>query len=273
VLEETYELLDTLDRGDRDALREELGDFLYEAVFLAQIAEEEGHFEIGDAVQAIIDKLIRRHPHVFAPDGRALAEARDEMTADAVVHKWEDLKAGERKAAGTPAQTILSGVPKTLPALLRAYELSSRAAAVGFDWPTPDDVVAKIEEEVAELRAAVEHRERDSPHVEEEMGDLLFTIVNLSRKLGVEPEAALRIANEKFQKRFDAIERAAHSEGRALNDLSLDEMEGLWTRQKHSEGVGEIEGVEGTEGVEEDTKAHEGHEGTRSTRRITKGFQ
>ena len=235
VLEETYELLDTLDRGDRGALREELGDFLYEAVFLAQIAEEEGHFAIGDAIQSIIDKLIRRHPHVFTSEGRPLDDTREEMTAHAVVEKWEDLKAGERKAAGTPAKTILSGIPKTLPALLRAYELSSRAAAVGFDWPTPDDVVAKIEEEVAELRDVVHADTRDDMRVEEEMGDLLFTIVNLSRKLGVEPEAALRIANDKFQRRFDAIERAAQAEGRSLRDLSLDDMEGLWRAVKHDE--------------------------------------
>jgi MazG family protein len=239
VLEETYELLDALDRGDHDALREELGDFLYEAVFLAQISEEDGRFAIGDAVQAIIDKLIRRHPHVFTPDGRPLAELREEMTSHAVVRKWEDLKAGERQAAGTPAKTILSGVPRTLPALLRAYELSSRAAAVGFDWPTPDDVVAKIEEEVAELREAVHADRRDERHVEEEMGDLLFTIVNLARKLGVEPEAALRIANDKFQRRFDAIERASQSEGRSLQDMSLDQMEHLWNSAKNTSNTGD----------------------------------
>src|SRR5690554_327253 len=132
VLEETYELLAALDAGDMDALREELGDFLYEAVFLAQIAEEEGHFGIGDAIQAIIDKLVRRHPHVFTPEGVPLAEARERMTAADVVEKWEDLKARERKQTEAGSEkTILSGVPKTLPALLRAYELSARAAAVG----------------------------------------------------------------------------------------------------------------------------------------------
>ena len=192
VLEETYELLDALDRGDHAALGEELGDFLYEAVFLAQIAEEEGHFTIGDAVQNIVDKLVRRHPHVFTPDGRPLAEAREDLTSNAVVQKWEDLKAGERSAAGTPEKSILSGVPLTLPALLRAYELSARAVAVGFDWPTPEGVLEKIEEEVAELREAVTSHGPNAAQAEEEMGDLLFTIVNLSRKLGVEPEAALR---------------------------------------------------------------------------------
>src|SRR5687767_14709000 len=146
VLEETYELLDALDRGDVDALREELGDFLYEGVFLAQIAEEEGHFAIGDAVQSIVDKLVRRHPHVFTGDGRPLADAREDISAETVIRKWEDLKAGERKTAGTPEKTTLSGVPRALPALLRAYELSSRAAAVGFDWSKASDVLGKIEE-------------------------------------------------------------------------------------------------------------------------------
>jgi MazG family protein len=236
VLEETYELLDALDRGDLDALREELGDFLYEAVFLAQIAEEEGHFAIGDAVQSIVDKLVRRHPHVFTADGRPLADAREDISSETVVRKWEDLKAGERKTAGTPEKTILSGVPKALPALLRAYELSSRAAAVGFDWSKASDVLGKIEEEVAELREAVEQEARDPKRAEEEMGDLLFSMVNLSRKLGIEPEAALRIANEKFQVRFEQMEREAQSNGRSLRQLSLEEMEELWQRAKGSKG-------------------------------------
>jgi MazG family protein len=231
VLEETYELLDALDRGDLDALREELGDFLYEAVFLAQIAEEHGHFAIGDAIEAIATKLIRRHPHVFTPDGVPLAEARETMTSDAVVQKWEDLKAGERKAAGTPEKTILSGVPKTLPSLLRAYELSSRAAAVGFDWATPGDVIEKIEEEVMELKAAA-REERDPKRVEEELGDALFALTNLARKLGVEPEAALRMANDKFQRRFEGIEAAAKQQGKPLKEMSLAEMESLWQAQK-----------------------------------------
>jgi MazG family protein len=236
VLEETYELLDALDRGDLDALREELGDFLYEAVFLAQIAEEEGHFAIGDAVQSIVDKLVRRHPHVFTADGRPLADAREDINSETVVRKWEDLKAGERKTAGTPEKTILSGVPKALPALLRAYELSSRAAAVGFDWSKASDVLGKIEEEVAELREAVEQEARDPKRAEEEMGDLLFSMVNLSRKLGIEPEAALRIANEKFQVRFEQMEREAQSNGQSLRQLSLEEMEELWQRAKGSKG-------------------------------------
>jgi MazG family protein len=231
VLEETYELLDALDRGDLQALREELGDFLYEAVFLAQIAEEDGRFSIADAVQSIVDKLIRRHPHVFTPDGRPLAVAREQMTSTDVIQKWEDLKASERTSAGTPEKTILSGVPKTLPALLRAYELSARAVAVGFDWVTPADVIEKIEEEVRELKEA-SRVEQDPRRVEEEFGDLLFSLVNLARKMGVEPEAALRMANDKFQRRFDAMERAARSEGANLKDLSLAQLEEYWQRVK-----------------------------------------
>lgn len=231
VLEETYELLDALDRHDLPALREELGDFLYEAVFLAQIAEDAGHFSIDDAVQSIVDKLIRRHPHVFTPDGRPLVEAHEPMTASGVVQKWEDLKAGERRAAGSPDKTILSGVPRAMPALLRAYEVSARAAAVGFEWDTAADVIDKIEEEVIELKAAVRD-ERDPQRVEEELGDTLFALTNLARKLGVEPEAALRMATEKFQRRFEGMERAALARGAALRDLTLSEMEQLWQEQK-----------------------------------------
>lgn len=228
VLEETYELLDALDRGDLDALKEELGDFLYEAVFLAQIAEEHGHFAIGDAVQSITDKLVRRHPHVFTPDGTPLAEAREHMTADQVVEKWEDLKAAERKTTAKEEKTILSGVPKTLPGLIRAYELSARAASVGFDWEKATDVLDKIDEEVAELREAATKPGADPRHVEEEMGDLFFALANLARKMGVEPEAALRRANNKFQDRFTALETGVKGEGKQMRDLTLVELEERW---------------------------------------------
>jgi len=234
VLEETYELLDALDREDLSALREELGDFLFEAVFLAQIAEEHGHFAIGDSIQAITDKLVRRHPHVFTADGRPLADARTEMTSTAVLEKWEDLKAVERQTAGTPEKTILSGVPRTLPSLLRAYELSSRAAAVGFDWVKTTDVLEKIDEEVTELKEMVQANPPNPSRVEEEMGDLLFSIVNLARKLGIEPEGALRVANAKFQLRFDGIEQAASRIGKRLNQLSPADMEALWEKQKQA---------------------------------------
>jgi len=231
VLEETYEVLEAIDAGDIDDLREELGDYFYEAVFLAQISEEANHFTIGDAIDAIREKLVRRHPHVFARQSD-----EEPITTGQVIERWETMKAREREAKGqddTPVKTTLSGVPKTLPSLLRAYEISSRAAAVGFDWAKAADVLDKIEEEVAEVRREVEsgatgHLSR----AEEEMGDLLFAITNLSRKLGIEPEGALRRANEKFTKRFDAMERAFAGRGKILTEVALDAMEEEWQRVK-----------------------------------------
>ena len=234
VLEETYEVLEAIEGGTPANLREELGDYLYEAVFLAQISEEAGDFTIADAVDAICDKLVRRHPHVFA------RQSDDEsITTGQVIERWETMKARERAEAGqngtARAKTTLSGVPKTLPSLLRAYEISARAAAVGFDWAQATDVLDKIEEEVAEVRREVEsgatgHLSR----AEEEMGDLLLAIANLSRKLGIEPEAALRRANEKFTRRFDAVERAFVGRGKALQEATLQEMEDEWQRVKAS---------------------------------------
>jgi nucleoside triphosphate diphosphatase len=231
VLEETYEVLEAIESGTPAHLCDELGDFLFEAVFLAQMSEEAGQFGIGEAIDAICDKLVRRHPHVFA---RADGDAA--LTSHQVIEKWETLKAREREAAGLPAKrakTTLGGVPKTLPSLLRAYEISSRAAAVGFDWAKADDVLDKIDEEVTEVRREVEsgatgHMSR----AEEEMGDLLFAIANLSRKLGVEPEAALRRANEKFTARFDSMEKAFASRGQSMSAATLDEMEEEWQRVK-----------------------------------------
>ena len=224
-------VLEEIESGSPPQLCEELGDFLFEAVFLARISEERGEFDIGDAIDAICDKLVRRHPHVFArQDGESA------LTSGQVIEKWETLKAREREAAGLPSKkekTTLSGVPKTLPSLLRAYEVSARAAAVGFDWARAADVLDKIEEEVAELRHEVELGAIGQlSRAEEEMGDLLFAIANLSRKLGIEPEAALRRANEKFTTRFDAVERAFVTRGRRLSDATLDEMEAEWQRVK-----------------------------------------
>ena len=231
VLEETYEVLEAIEGGSPAALCEELGDYLYEAAFLAQISEESGDFSIADAIDAICDKLVRRHPHVFARQ-----RGDDSITSTEVIERWEIMKARERAAEGRDPvrpKTTLSGVPKTLPALLRAYEISARAAAVGFDWTRAEDVLDKIEEEVAEVRHEVEsgatgHLSR----AEEEMGDLLFAIANLSRKLGIEPEAALRRANEKFTQRFDALEQAFATRGRSLQDATLTEMEDEWQRLK-----------------------------------------
>lgn len=233
VLEETYEVLDAIEHGTPADLCEELGDFLFEAVFLARISEEQGDFTIGDAVEAITAKLVRRHPHVFARPADAPA-----LSSGQVIERWEAIKARERAAAGkdaTTPKTSLSGVPRSLPSLLRAYELSARAAAVGFDWVKPSDVLAKIEEEVAELRAEVEAgRTEGLSRAEEEMGDLLFALANLSRKLGIEPEAALRRANDKFTTRFEAMERGMTGRGRPLASATLDEMEAEWQRVKQT---------------------------------------
>lgn len=231
VLEETYEVLEAIESGAPADLREELGDFLFEAVFLARLSEEAGDFTIGDAIDGICDKLVRRHPHVFAR-----SEDEERMSSRQVLEKWETLKAKERAAAGKPAarpKTTLSGVPKTLPSLLRAYETSARAAAVGFDWAGPGDVLVKIEEEVAELRQEVESgHTANAARAEEEMGDLLFAMANLSRKLGIEPESALRKATEKFTRRFDNLEASFATRGKTLGDSTLDEMEAEWQRLK-----------------------------------------
>jgi len=227
VLEETYEVLDALDREDLSDLRGELGDLLFQIVFLSQLTAEADGFTIDDAVEAITDKLVRRHPHVFGPDGAPPTSRVS--TPHEVRGRWEELKAEERASAGR-ADGLLGGVPATLPSLLRAFELGSRVASVGFDWPTAGDVVDKIEEEVAELRQAVDTE--TAARQEEEMGDLLFSLANLARKLGVEPEAALRRANQKFCDRFARVEARLDADGRSLKDASLEEMEAAWQAVK-----------------------------------------
>jgi len=201
LLEETYEVLDAIDRHGHAALREELGDFLFEAVFVAQLESEAGHFSIADAVRSVADKLVRRHPHVF---GRDAGEAPLD-TANQVRVRWEEIKTTERGGQAR-RKTLLSGIPASLPALLRAQQIGSRAASAGFDWHRAEDVIEKIEEEVGELREVVASASPDQARAEEEMGDLLFAIANLSRKLGIEPETALRKANDKFTRRFTSME-------------------------------------------------------------------
>lgn len=226
VLQETYELLDALDQQDHAALRTELGDFLFEAVFLAQICDEEGRFSIADSIKSIADKLVRRHPHIFDAGGKA------NLTPKEVKQQWEEIKARERSDAGETEKTLLSGVPRSTPSLLRAYELSTRAAQAGFDWPTAEDVIDKVDEEVGELREAVQAQGVKSREAEEEFGDLLFSLVNVARKLGIEPEAALRIANDKFQRRFDHLERSAAHDGHTLREMTLPQMDAYWERAK-----------------------------------------
>jgi MazG family protein len=245
LLEETYEVLEAIESGTPHELCEELGDVLFEVVFMSHISEDAGDFTVADAIDAICDKLVRRHPHVFARE-----RGDTPLTSGQVIEKWETLKARERAQAGIApkVKTTLSGVPKTLPSLLRAYEIGSRAAAVGFDWARAADVLEKIDEEVAEVRHEIESGATDDPsRAEEEMGDLLFAIANLSRKLGIEPEAALRRANEKFTRRFESMETAFATKGGTLGDASLEEMEAEWGRVKLA--------TEGTEKLAtEDTK-------------------
>jgi MazG family protein len=222
VLEETYEVLDAIDNDDHETLRGEIGDLLFEGVFLAQIEADEGRFDVSDSLREIADKLVRRHPHVFAT-----AEGVD--TPGKVVEQWEQIKAREQTDAGKK-RALLSGVPKSMPALLRAQEIGTRVAAVGFDWARTADVVDKIEEEVAELREAVANE--GLARAEEEMGDLLFTIANLARQLGIEPESALRKANDKFTKRFTALEATFEQRGGSVHGATLEEMEAVWAEIK-----------------------------------------
>ena len=224
VLEETYEVLDAIDRADHDDLRGEIGDLLFEGVFLAQIEGDEGRFTVADSLHHVCEKLVRRHPHVFGT-----TEGVD--TAGKVVEQWEQIKAREQADAGV-RRALLGGVPRSMPSLLRAHEIGTRVAAVGFDWARTADVLDKIEEEVAELREASAHE--GSARVEEEMGDLLFSLANLARKLGVEPESALRKANDKFTARFAALEAAFEAEGRSVHEATLADMETVWQRIKET---------------------------------------
>jgi MazG family protein len=230
ILEETYEVLEAIDQHDHPALCEELGDFLFEAVFVAQLAEEAGRFSIAEAVKSVADKLVRRHPHVFRRDQGEPALG----TADAVRARWEQIKAEERRAQPKKPKTLLGGVPAGLPALARAFQIGSRAASVGFDWTRTEDVVAKIQEEVDEVREVVAAGPVDLARAEEEMGDLFFAIANLSRKLGVEPETALRKANAKFAARFTAMETRFAERGREMHQLTFDEWDAEWNAVKHS---------------------------------------
>jgi MazG family protein len=233
VLEETYEVLEAIDRHDHGALCEELGDFVFEAVFVAQLESEAGHFHIADAVKRAADKLVRRHPHVFKrQEGEAALH-----TPGQVRTRWEEIKAEERGARGkddatSKPKSLLGGLAPTLPALLRAFHISTRAASVGFDWVAAGDVVGKMQEELDEIRAVVKEGAIDHARAEEEMGDLLFTIANLSRKLGIEPETALRKANDKFTKRFGVLEQSVAASGRAMKDMTLEQLEAEWQRAK-----------------------------------------
>jgi MazG family protein len=234
LLEETYEALDAIDRGDFDALSGELGDVLFQCVFQAQLAVEAGRFDIADVVEGIRAKLVRRHPHVFRPSGRPLGPGRAATgrlaSPDRVLEQWEAIKAREQAATGRPRR-VLAGLPRTLPALLTAHEIGTRVAAVGFDWPRAADVLNKIEEEVGELRASCQKGEPPG-RAAEELGDVLFSIVNLARKLGIEAESALRGANAKFSHRFAEVEALLESRGLSVHTASPAALEEAWAAVK-----------------------------------------
>ena len=229
TIEEAYEVADEIQRADMDELKEELGDLLFQVVFHSQMAREAGAFEITDVVEAINAKMIRRHPHVFGDESS--------RTEDQQVAAWEVIKAQERAAKGQPEApaSALDGVALALPALLRAEKLQKRAARVGFDWTEADDIFDKLAEETGEVREAIETGDPDK--IEDELGDLLFVAANLSRRLNVDPEQALRRANAKFERRFRAMEGLAEQDGQDFAALDIDAQESLWQRVKQQERV------------------------------------
>jgi MazG family protein len=229
LLEETYEALDAIERRDFESLRGELGDVLFQVVFHAEVASASGRFTADDVIREVIEKLIRRHPHVFAPDGTPLGRS-SVRSPKTVLEQWEQIKAKERSDQRAPAG-LLAHVPRSLPALLRAHKISKRAATVGFDWPDAGAVIDKIDEEVRELREALA---QGRARTIEELGDLFFAMANLARKLGVEPEAALTAANDKFTKRFHAVERLLARQGRNVHEASAEELDAAWTAVKQA---------------------------------------
>lgn len=219
LIEEAYETVDTIQRGDHQHLKEELGDLLLQVIFHSELAEEAGRFNLDDVARGISDKLVRRHPHVFAQS--------DAATADAVLQQWDEIKRGEK---GDQQQPYLHGVGKGLPALLRAAKLQKKASKAGFDWPDEAGVLAKIREELAELETAI--RSGDAAAANEELGDLLFSVVNLTRFRKLDPEVLMASANTKFEQRFAAMEQSLLSQGLDLTSASPDQMEQAWQAAK-----------------------------------------
>ncbi|MFH0787041.1 MAG: nucleoside triphosphate pyrophosphohydrolase [Pseudomonadota bacterium] len=217
LLEETYELAEALDRGAPSEIKEELGDLLFQIVFLCRVFEEQGDFEVDQVIEAIYKKMIRRHPHIFGN--------KSWENADQVVQGWQDLKASEKKG-----QDPFESIPVTEPSLLKAHRISQRAAGLGFDWPHIEGVLEKVREELRELEEAIQ--ENDLPAAGEELGDLLFTLVNVGRFLGIPAENALRNANQKFLKRFRIMTTEPRFQGKGTSPLSIEEWQELWVRSK-----------------------------------------
>jgi nucleoside triphosphate diphosphatase len=241
TIEEAYEVADAIDRGDLPGLCDELGDLLLQVVFHARMAQEQGAFSFDDVVAAIVGKLVRRHPHVFA---QASASAPD---AGAVATNWEAIKRAERAEAGETDRSALAGIARGLPEWQRATKLQNRAARVGFDWPGPQPVLAKLQEELDEVRAEFDALAADPDdtaardRLEDELGDLLFVAANLARHAKVDVGSALRRANHKFERRFRAMETLAEADGTAFAELPLAAQEAYWKRVKRSEGRSDAE--------------------------------
>ncbi|WP_461481856.1 nucleoside triphosphate pyrophosphohydrolase [Porticoccus sp.] len=229
TLEEVYEVIDTIEREDFTHLKEELGDLLFQVVFYSRLGEEQGLFDFAEVVSVLVEKLVNRHPHVF-PEGTLESRRATDVPPDetAIKQTWEDLKRGQRREKGQ--HSILADIPLGLPALSRAQKLQKRAATQGFDWPDSSGVFAKLDEEIAELKIAIQ--QGDSQAVEEELGDLLFSAVNLSRHLKVDAESVLRRASRKFEARFQLVERQLNRSGEKMSDCSPDYLEKLWEQAK-----------------------------------------
>jgi tetrapyrrole methylase family protein / MazG family protein len=225
LVEETYEVLDALDTGDPARIREELGDLLFQVVFHAEIAQERGEFSMSDLLEALVAKMTRRHPHVFGD--RPVGSAAEALA------QWEAIKDSENP--GSPRST-LAGVPRALPGLLRAHRVQHKAGRVGFDWPDATGALEKVREELGEVTEALQRDDKDA--IRDEVGDLLFSVVNLARLADVDPEGALQATVDRFARRFASMEEAARSEGRDLSVLSLDEWDRLWSRAKSLERPG-----------------------------------
>ena len=236
TLEEAYEVVDAIERGDLADLKDELGDLLLQVVFHARMAEEQGAFAFPDVVEAITRKLLRRHPHVFG-DTRNLSPEEVKNLWDEIKREEKAQRRAARDAMGLSAEAgdggFLAGIPTALPALTRAQKLTAKAAKVGFDWPDAVQVIEKIHEELEEVKEASSSGERD--RIEDEIGDLLFSVTNLARHYGIDPERALRRTNAKFERRFAAIEEALQQQERTLDEASLEEMEVLWVAAKNAE--------------------------------------
>ncbi len=228
TLEETYEVVEAIEKNDPKALAEELGDLLFQVIFYAQMGSEEGLFDLESIASKVADKMVERHPHVFGD--------RDAKSSDAVLMNWEKDKAAKREAeAGGKPVSALDGVTTALPATTRALKLQNRAACVGFDWTDAHDILAKIKEEIGELEELEMDDAKNKDAQEDEFGDLFFAIINLARRLDVDPETALRRTNRKFETRFRSIETTITSQGKRMEDTSLDEMERLWVGVKKKE--------------------------------------